>query len=234
MERLRYAVYTLEKDVVIQSHTFEKFRSVRLYVIVTSDLPAEVIFLVEKCISGGADCIQLRAKDVDDDTRFALAVEFVKICKEAGVVSIINDRIDIAAAAEADGVHLGQNDLPVAQARRLELAPLIIGKSTHSIEQLRAAFDERPTYVALGPVFTTATKPNATAVGLDYVRDGVQILTREGIGHVAVGGIMSGNVDQVLDAGVTCIAVCSAVTHAGDPTAACRELKRKISSYRGM
>ena len=191
----------------------------------------EVISLTQKCLSGGVDCVQLRAKTIDDDTLFALALEFVKMCKGAGVLGIINDRTDVAVAAEADGVHLGQNDLPVAQARRLGLAPLIIGKSTHSLEQLRAACEERPTYVGLGPVFATPTKPDAPAVGLDYVEKAVKILASEGIGHVAIGGITPGNVEQILDAGATSIAVCSAVTGADDPTAACRVLKEKISAY---
>ena len=234
IERLRYASYTLEKDIVLKSDTLARYRDIRLYIVITSNLPAEVISLAGKCVAGGADCIQLRAKTIGDDTFFALAVEFVKICRDAGIVSIINDRTDIAVAAGADGVHLGQNDLPVAQARRLEMAPLIIGKSTHSVEQLRAVCDERPTYVGLGPVFTTATKPGAPAVGLDYVSKAVQMLEHEAIGHAAIGGITSDNVDQVLDAGATSIAVCSAVTRAGDPAEACRELKRKISTFRGV
>jgi thiamine-phosphate pyrophosphorylase len=211
----------------------EKFRKVRLYIVITSDLPAEALFLTRKCIAGGADCIQLRTKTIEDDTLFALAVEFVKICKDVGIVSIINDRTDIAVAAGADGVHLGQTDLPVAQARKLELAPLIVGKSTHSLEQLQAACDEQPTYVGLGPVFTTAAKPTAPAVGLDYVKQAVQLLERYGVGHVAIGGITSENVEQVLEAGATSIAVCSAVTGANDPAQACRELKRKIAEFRG-
>ncbi|OHB73788.1 MAG: thiamine-phosphate diphosphorylase [Planctomycetes bacterium RBG_16_55_9] len=231
MESLRYTAYTLEKDIVLQSHTLERFKRVRLYIVITSHLPAEVIYLAGKCIAGGADCIQLRAKAVEDERLFALAVAFVKICKDAGVMSIINDRTDVAVAAGADGVHLGQNDLPVAQARKLELGPLIIGKSTHSIEQLRAACDEQPTYVGLGPVFATPTKPSAPAVGLDYVREGAQILASEAIGHVAIGGITPGNVVQVLSAGARSIAVCSAVTGASDPAAACRALKQTISAF---
>jgi thiamine-phosphate pyrophosphorylase len=233
IEKLRYTAYTLEKDIILQSDTVEKFKKVQLYIVITSDLPSEALFLTSKCVAGGADCIQLRAKTIEDDTFFALAVEFVKICREAGVVSIINDRTDIAVAAGADGVHLGQNDLPVAQARELELAPLIVGKSTHSLEQLRVTCDEQPTYVGLGPVFSTATKPNAPAVGLRYVRQAVQWLQHHGIGHVAIGGITSDNVDQVLDAGAKSIAVCSTVTGADDPVEACRALKRKITKFRG-
>ncbi|GAI21558.1 unnamed protein product, partial [marine sediment metagenome] len=169
IEKLRYAAYTLEKDIVLFSDAFEKFKGVRLYVIITSNLPADIISLACNCAAGGADCIQLRSKAIKDDKLFAVAAEFVQICKDADVLSVINDRVDVAVAAGADGVHLGQNDLPIECARKLQLAPLIIGKSTHSSEQLRAACEERPTYAGLGPVFATETKPTAEAVGLDYV-----------------------------------------------------------------
>ena len=230
IEKLRFAAYTLEKDIVLFSSTAERFKQVRLYVIISSSLPADVLSLAHRCAAGGADCIQLRAKTIEDDKLFALALEFVKICKDAGVLSVINDRVDIAAAAGADGVHLGQNDLPVDQARKLQLTPLIIGKSTHSVEQLRAACRELPTYVSLGPVFSTGTKPAAKPVGLEYVTQATEILADIGIGHVAVGGITPDNVGQVLSAGAAAIAVCSAVTEAGDPTAACRALKEKVTA----
>jgi thiamine-phosphate pyrophosphorylase len=232
IEKLRYAAYTLEKDIVIYTDTNKRFGRVNLYIIITSNLPAEVISLTYKCVDGGADCIQLRAKAVEDDVHFALAVEFVRICKAAGVLSIINDRIDVAAASGADGIHLGQNDLPVEQARKLQLSPLITGKSTHSPMQLRTACKERPTYAALGPVFATATKPTAPAVGLDYVRQAKDILDGTGIGNVAIGGITMENVEEVLKAGADSIAVCAAVTKAADPAKACRALKQKISAFK--
>lgn len=232
IEKLRFSAYTLEKDIVLFSDTAEKFKPVRLYVIISSSLPADVFSLTHRCLAGGADCIQLRAKVVDDDKLFALALEFAKICKDAGVLSIINDRVDIAIAAGADGVHLGQNDLPLDQARKLQLAPLVIGKSTHSLEQLHAACEELPTYVSLGPVFATATKPTAEPVGLDYVKQATEILGGTGIGHVAIGGITLDNVEEVLNAGAKTIAVCSAVAEASDPTAACRALKEKITAFR--
>jgi thiamine-phosphate pyrophosphorylase len=231
IEKLRYTAYTLEKDIVVYSDTFERFRRVKLYVIITSNLPTDVISLTYKCADGGADCIQLRAKDIEDDVLFALAAEFAAICRDAGVISIINDRAGIAAAAGADGVHLGQHDLPVEQARRLQLTPLITGKSTHSPKQLRAACEERPTYAALGPVYATGTKPTAAPVGLDYVREAKQILAGSGVGNVAIGGITTDNVEEVLAAGADAIAVCAAVTKADDPAEACRTLKEKIVSY---
>jgi thiamine-phosphate pyrophosphorylase len=231
IENLRYAAYTLEKDIMLFSGASEKFNKVKLYVIISSNLPAEVISLSYHCVKGRADCLQLRAKDVEDDKLFALAAEFVRVCKDGGVLSIINDRADIAIAAGADGVHLGQNDLPVEQVRKLQLAPLVIGKSTHSLAQLRTACDAMPTYVGLGPVFATPTKPDARTVGLDYVGQATKELADTGIGHVAIGGITPKNVEEVLEAGAEAIAVCSAVTETDDPTAACRALKEKITAF---
>lgn len=231
LEKLRYTAYTLEKDIFLFSEAFGKFKRVRLYIIISSSLPADVISLAHKCVAGGADCIQLRAKKIDDDRYFALAVEFVQICKDAEILSIINDRADIAVAAGADGVHVGQEDLPVEQVRKLQLSPLVIGKSTHSLEQLRATCQEMPTYVSLGPVFATPTKPDVGPVGLEYVRQGITELADTGICHVAIGGINLENVEEVLKAGTRVISVCSAVTEASDPTAACRSLKEKIIDF---
>ncbi len=212
IEKLRYDTYTLEKDIYLFSEPAEKFKPVELYVIISSSLPAEIIALTHRCLAGGVDCIQLRAKDIADDTLLAVAVEFVEICRAVHIVSIINDRVDVAVAAGADGVHLGQNDLPVEQARKLQLAPLIIGKSTHNLSQLQSASgygsalrrDEcqaHPTYVSLGPVFSTGTKPTAEPVGLDYVRDAINVLADTGIAGVAIGGITPKNVAKVLEAG---------------------------------
>ena len=231
MEKLRYAAYTLEKDITIFSDTTEKFKQVKLYVIITGSVAAEVLSLTDYCVAGGADCIQLRSKKLEDDALFTLAGEFVRICKAGGALSIINDRVDIAVATGADGVHLGQNDLPIEQARKLAQSPLIIGKSTHSPEQLHAACQENPAYVGLGPVFATATKPGTQAVGLDYVNEGTRMLADTGIGHVAIGGITPDNVEDVLRAGAKAIAVCAAITKTSDPTAACRLLKEKITLF---
>ena len=229
VERLRYESYTLEKDIVLFSEPVEKFHRVRLYVILTSNLPAEVLALASQCATGGADCIQLRAKDMPDDRLFATAVEFVEICREMGALSIINDRADIAAAAGADGVHLGQNDLPVEQVRRIQLSPLIIGKSTHSLREIESSLAGQPSYVSLGPVFPTPTKPDIEIAGPEYVRQGLAKLEGTGISHVAIGGITTENVEHVIRAGAQRVAVCSTVTKATDPAEACRRLKDRLT-----
>ncbi|HUW21007.1 MAG TPA: thiamine phosphate synthase [Sedimentisphaerales bacterium] len=230
IENLRYTAYTLEKDIVLFTGPAEKFRNVRLYVIISSNLPLDVFSLALRCVAGGADCIQLRAKDIEDDKLLAIALEFVQICRSADVLSIINDRADIAVLAGADGVHLGRNDLSADHARKLLSAPLIIGKSTHSVEQLHSACAELPTYISLGPVFSTGTKPTARPVGLEYVTRGTEKLADTGIAHVAIGGITPDNIQKVIEAGAKAIAVCSAVTEAPDPMAACRTLKEKIAA----
>ena len=190
----------------------------------------------------------MRACDIPDDRLFALAVEFVDICREMGALSIINDRADIAAASGADGVHLGQSDLPIEQARRLQLTPLIVGKRTHSLKELEKTVPLEngsvgsqltrspvalPSYVSLGPVFATPTKPTIDVAGLDYVRQGLERLADTGVSHVAIGGITRDNVEQVLRAGAERVAVCSAVTLAPDPTDACRRLRARITKRTG-
>ncbi len=230
IENLRYAAYTLEKNVTIFSDAAEKFKTVKLYVIITSNLPADIISLTYRCAAGGADCIQLRTKNVGDEALFALAHEFVSICTNYRVLSIINDRPDIAVAAGADGVHLGQHDLPIPQAKKLQTTPLIIGKSTHSLAQLKAAADDLPTYVSLGPVFATGTKPDTEPVGLDYVTQAVDFLADTGIAHVAVGGITLDNVTKVANAGAKTIAICSAITDSPNPTSVCKKFKSIINT----
>ncbi len=229
VEQLRYQFYTLEKVITLHSIAYEKFKKVKLYVIITSDFPSEILTLASQCVKGGADCIQLRSKKMSADKLFETAQQVVGFCQQADVLTIINDRIDIAAACGADGVHLGQNDLAVAEAKRLATSPLIIGKTTHNMEQLKNACGELPTYVSLGPVYPTQTKPEAEAVGLEYIKKGTEFLKDKGITHVAIGAISKENLSDVIRAGAQKIAVCSAVSASKDPEAACKEIQQKIT-----
>ncbi len=228
VEHIRYQAYTLEKDIAVLGLPLVKYARVQLYVLVTSDLPDDVLRLTRQCAQGGADCIQWRAQQMSDTKRVEIGRAFVSICRESDVVSIINDRVDIAVTTGADGVHLGAHDLSVCDARALQSAPLIIGKTTHNLRELTEACENQPTYVALGPVFATRTKPQLQAAGVDYVREGLQAIKDRDVGHVVIGGITDANVDQVLDAGAKAIAVCSAVTQAPDPAEACRGLKGRL------
>lgn len=228
LEKQRYCFYTLEKDISFLYSTCQKFSKVKLYIVITSESADEVLSLTKDCILGKADCIQLRTKSMPGDELFDLAVKFANLCRAASVISIINDRPDIAIACGADGVHLGQNDLPIEQVRRLQSRPMIIGKSTHSMEQLRKACDQNVTYVGLGPVFSTPTKPTAKAVGFEYVTQASEFLKTTAIKGVAIGGINTDNITDVLNCGPDVIAVCSAVTKAPKPAKACMALKGKM------
>lgn len=226
LEQLRYQAYTLERDITVQGVPAMRFAQVRLYVIITSNQASEVMALTEQCIAGGADCIQLRAKAMDDRSRLALARDFAERCRQGEVISMINDRADIAIAAGADGVHLGLTDLPVETVRQMQRTPLIIGATTHNLGELETACQERPTYVALGPAFVTSTKPDLEPAGLEYVRQAIPRLDQAGLGHCVIGGINPPNVSQVLAAGARCIVVCAAVIGADNPRAACFSLKK--------
>ncbi len=228
LESIRYACYTLGKDITLAASARSKMGAVRLYVIITSSLPSDIIRLTQQCCRGGANCLQLRAKQIPDDQLLAIATEFAGICREHGVVSIINDRVDIAAICGADGIHLGQNDLPASAARRLQLSPLIIGKSTHNVKQLQAAIDERADYVGLGPVFPTQTKPEIEIAGLDYLKQAVPLLGESGTPAVAVGGITLDNIEKVRAAGINAVAVGSAIINAREPQSACKAFVSKL------
>ncbi len=233
VERLRYDAYTLEKDIVTFADPAGRFARVRLYVLISSDLPAEVLWLTQSCVAGGADCLQLRTKHSSDEERLALARKFAAVCAEGGVLSIVNDRADIAVLAGADGVHLGRGDIGIEEARRLQSRPLIIGATTHNLEELRAVSGQQPTYVSLGPVWPTETKPDLDSTGLDHLRRSLEALECAGIAHVAIGGITQDNVGQVLGAGARAVAVCAAVTRARNPEAACRSMKQRIEALLG-
>jgi len=222
LEQLRYTCYTLEKDITLAASTRTKMASVKLYVIITCDLPGEIIRLTRECCRGGASCLQLRSKALPDADLLAIATEFVTICGDHGVISIINDRPDIAIASGADGVHLGQEDLPIAAARKLQTSPLIVGKSTHNMQQLAAAIDEAADYVGIGPVFPTDTKPAVEVAGLKYVRQAAPITAEAGILGVAIGGITLGNLAEVMAAGARAVAVCGAIANSPDVAATCK------------
>lgn len=230
LEALRYQSYTLEKDILLLGIPAQRFQSVRLYVLLSGDDGDGVLALAEQCARGEADCLQLRAKELSDRDCLNLAKEFVQICRFHNVLSIINDRTDIAIAAGADGVHLGLEDMPIEDARGLQLQPLIFGLTTHNRAELSVAREKIPSYIALGPAFSTSTKPHLPPAGLAYVAEGLAELSKEGIGHVVIGGINAENVRQVYALGATTIAVGAHITTSRDPKEACRRLKESVLS----
>lgn len=232
-EQLRFEAYTLEKDIILFSNAKEKFSTVRLYIVLTvtnNNSDQQINDLIKSCIAGQADCIQLRSKGLCDSRVFKLAKDLADACRQNNILSIINDRVDIAAIAGADGVHLGQDDLDLRQARSMQLRPLIFGKSTHCLDELKSAIDEGADYVSLGPVFASPTKPGVKAVGLDYIEQALSILGNFQIGHAAIGGITVDNASQLLVMGIKTIAVSSAIMNSSQPESACLNLKNMLKS----
>ncbi|MEW6212419.1 MAG: thiamine phosphate synthase [Acidobacteriota bacterium] len=177
---------------------------------------------VRRLAEGGAQMIQLREKRASPREFYEAAIEAVALARTLGVGIIINDRVDIAIAVEADGVHLGQDDLPVEEARRLIGPDKFIGFSTHTLKQALEADLLAVDYIAIGPVFGTSTKGNPDPVtGLEMVREVKQRITKP---LVAIGGITLERASSVFDAGADSLAIISDLYSTGDIAARMRSL----------
>jgi thiamine-phosphate pyrophosphorylase len=175
--------------------------------------------------AGGASVVQLRAKRATDREALRLAEALRELTRRAGALFLVNDRFDLALAAEADGVHLGQEDLPPARIPPSWRARLVVGRSTHTLDEARAARTEPVDYVAFGPVYGTTSKDSPyPARGLELLREAARVVAP--LPLVAIGGIDVGNAGGVIAAGAAAIAVISAVAGAADPDAAARALAR--------
>jgi thiamine-phosphate pyrophosphorylase len=231
MEKIRFEVYALEKEAMLFTCAKQKFQTIHLYVLINATDQTDerdVLDLAQTCIDNGADCLQLRAKGLRDSSLLDLAQNFTALCKEAGVVSIINDRTDIAVLADADGVHLGQDEIPVSCARQLAKRPFIVGVSTHNLDELQHAIDSGCDYVGIGPAFASPTKPHLNVSGIDYIKQAIPILEQAGIFHFAIGGIDSQNLPSLLEVGVKAVAISSAVSHSENPANSCNTLKNTL------
>ncbi|TKJ41259.1 thiamine phosphate synthase [candidate division LCP-89 bacterium B3_LCP] len=183
--------------------------------------------VLDELIAGGAKVVQLREKDLSDRDFFELATEFRRRTFQAGMTLIINDRVDICRAVEADGVHLGQDDFPLKTARRMLGPQTIIGVSTHSIEEAVQAEKEGADYINVGPIFATQTKEHTgTPVGIELFRKVNDLVN---IPITVMGGIKLENLQQVLDAGVKRVAVVTGIISSDDIAIAVREFRRRIT-----
>lgn len=194
-----------------------------LYVIIDLKVArGDVGKITEDVIKGGANFIQLRAKEVSTKEFLRAGTEIEKICRKSGIPFIINDRVDVALALNSDGVHLGQDDMPVSIARKLIGRKKLIGLSVHSLEEAKSSYSEKPDYIGIGPVFSTTTKANAGhPVGTALIK---AIKSETNIPLVAIGGINAGNVSEVIEAGADTIAVCSAILCADNIISATKKL----------
>ena len=169
--------------------------------------------VLRRAISGGADVVQLRDKEAPTAVLYEEALRLRNMTKTMDIPFVINDRVDIALAVGADGIHLGRDDLPVSIARRLLGPDKIIGISTHSLAQAQSASLERPDYISIGPIYSTKTKEAGPPLGVDIIR---QIKESIALPVVAIGGISLENVSEVFRSGADCVALISSIVSAED------------------
>ena len=204
---------------------FARLARARLYLVCDAAFGAAG---VRAALDGGVDVVQLREKEGRDDDILAAAAEFRAAADEHGALFILNDRPDLAAAAGADGVHLGQDDASPAEARAHLGDDAVVGLSTHTTAQADAAASAGVDYFCVGPIHATPTKAGRPAVGLEPVRHAAVAAT--GAPWFAIGGLNAGNLAPVLAAGARRIVVVRAITEAQDPEAAARELASALAA----
>jgi thiamine-phosphate pyrophosphorylase len=191
----------------------------------------DLVEILQSTIAGGCRMVQLREKEWPSGRLLPLAARLRARCRDAGVTFVINDRVDLALVLAADGVHLGQEDLPPGLARPLLRAGMLLGLSTHSVEQARTAQVAGADYVAVGAMFPTATKPDFELVGPDLVR---KLRGEIRAPLIGIGGITPDNVGEVIRAGAAGVAVISAVCAAADPERATRRFLEAIRAARAL
>ncbi|MEL6816679.1 MAG: thiamine phosphate synthase [Cyanobacteria bacterium J06598_3] len=235
-KQMRYQLYTLDSQILgpmladslrakgdgqtaLFQQRMQKLTAARTY-LVTSPVP-NFLPTVEAALQGGIAIVQYREKTADDETRLDIARQMRVLCHQYGALFIVNDRVDIAAAAEADGVHLGQQDLPMETARQILGPDKLVGRSTTNPTELQRALDEKADYIGVGPVHETPTKPGKAAAGNEYVRYAAQHATMP---WFTIGGLNADNLAPTLAAGATRVAVVRALMAAEDPTAVARSL----------
>lgn len=177
-------------------------------------------------IEAGVDCIQLREKDLPDRELLDRTRTLVALARPLGCSVIVNDRLDIALAADADGVHLGHDDLPIKEARRAAGHQLLLGASTHGLEEAGRAIEAGADYCGVGPMFTSSTKPGLDAAGPARIAEFIEAWP--GIPHLAIGGIGPSNLPSLLEAGCRGVACCEAVCGSEDPAAAASALLDRL------
>ena len=204
-----------------------------LYVVLdrTASAGRDLEVILDATLAGGCRMIQLREKEWPSGRLLPLAERMRDRCRRAGATFIVNDRVDLALAVGADGVHLGQDDLPPRAARPLLRPGMVLGRSTHSVGQAREAQVEGADYIAIGSMFPTRTKPDFQLVGPELIR-AIRPETRSPL--VGIGGVTRENVAEVIRAGADGVAVISAVCGAPDPAAATREFLAAIRAARDL
>jgi thiamine-phosphate pyrophosphorylase len=226
LEQLRYRSYTLERAVVLGSTARQRLANARLYVLLTGSLCAAALdWTIQEAAAGGADIIQLREKKLDDRALLERAWQVRRWTRQAGVLFIVNDRPDMARLVEADGVHLGQEDMPVKEARRIIGPDALIGVSTHNLDQVRQAVLDGASYLGVGPTFPSGTKDFDEFPGLEFVR---QATAETSLPVFVIGGVNLDNLGAVIGAGGRRVAVSQVISQADDPRRLAMVLRRSL------
>ncbi len=222
-EAIRYQVYDIERRLQMTHCAHERVGHMRLYVIITESLCKRDWYeTAEAAIQGGADAIQLREKTLPDRELTLRAKKLASLCRAHNALFIMNDRPDIARLVDAHGLHLGQDDMTIADARRLLPSHMIVGMSTHTPQQVDRAIQETPDYIALGPMFATSTKPQDHIPGPALLSSAVQ---KTSLPLVAIGGIDIENITSITaSAPRACVCVCSCIIGAENPAEATADL----------
>jgi thiamine-phosphate pyrophosphorylase len=229
-EQGRFALYTLERDLISRILRRDKTERISgLYVILDRQflVGRDELDITRQIIEGGARVIQLRDKQSKKRELLLVAQKLRELCSQADVLFIINDYLDLAMAVDADGLHIGQEDLPLPVVRRELPIDKVVGCSVTTLAQATKAQDEGADYIAVGSIFPTTTKREATVVGVDILKE---LKRMASIPLVAIGGINQNNVDEVVAAGADVVAVISAVLGKEDVRGAVQKLVAKMDS----
>jgi thiamine-phosphate pyrophosphorylase len=228
VERLRYHTYTLERAVLLGADARQRLAGARLYAILTgSRCAAALDWTIQEAAAGGVQVVQLREKGLADRDLLERARQVRAWTQRAGVLFILNDRPDLARLAGADGVHVGQDDLPVREARRVMGPGALVGVSTHDLSQVRQAVLDGASYIGVGPTFPSATKEFAQFSGLEFVRRAV---AETSLPAFVIGGVTPDNVGRLVAAGASRVAVSQVIGAATDPRRAAVRLRRALDA----
>ena len=205
-----------------------RLAAARLYLVCGASPDASRLpDLLRAAVAGGVDIVQLREKRLADDELTAVADALRALCERLGALLVVNDRPAVALEAGAHGVHVGQDDLPVAEVRELVGDDLLIGLSTHAPAEIDAVDPALVDYLGVGPVHETPTKPGRAAVGVELVR---YAAAKAPVPFFAIGGLNEGNVDEVLEAGARRVCVLRAISDAENPEVAARALREHLDA----
>lgn len=234
-EKLRYESYTLEKIMWSKIGANEKISTdKKLYLVTNSDnfkTEDEFLDAIASALQGGVDILQLREKTMPANKILELGKKVKQLCLQYGTTFIVNDRIDIALLLEADGVHLGQDDLDIKSARSILGDKCIVGISTHEPAQALKAVEDGADYIGVGPVFATPTKEGRIPVGLEYVKWASENIN---IPFFAIGGINEANFSDVINAGADRIAVVRAIINAKFPQKAAENFMERLKQITSL